>query len=851
MAEAPPLQPDSPDGVPDMSRAGSDAEMKWSQVWQLPVLLFGFGFLLIGLFLAMPSNESDDFHGALVNADLRIQQSKLDEAQTILEDIQERSGKMPKSEVGYYWQLWADLNFEKLYATGVVGNHGVEAALPMYRKIVTYYQDAMNKGRVLEGPSLRHYVRSLIALGKDDAALAVLDKQTGADAASRYLFLRDIIERRRTDHPQVDQQVLDAIEPLMTRFREDIKGLSDQAEAREQTIWADGFQTQLMMEAGTPQSAITYLLRQVQRLASQGGEADLAPLLVKLGQAYQAIDDTANARAQYLRAQQMVKPTDELNAPILVGLGQLELAQSTGQNVDAALEFFREADEEYPASTQSHISALIGRAECEAQLGDHALAARYFDLAVREMLDNTRSWDPRRKMASDAIRLQYDRAMDTDDYDTAKDYLDILALLQGNEPTAKLLLDLATTCEKIGNQRLAEAKEDAKREPGQPPLSDEARRLANQQAAAYFEKAARYYEQHADKVTIDQDDLHGLSLWAAAQNYDRAQLWPDAIRIYDEFIRTRDADPKRLRALRNLALAYMAEGDYIAALDKFSQLTEQYPRSPETYSSLVPMAKCLDQIGKTDQAVDKLNMVLDDNEAITPDSIEYKEALIALCKIYHRQGKDDPSLYARAIELLTEAVQRYGETEDGPVLRYLLADCNRLSVPAIDHKIATTQSIAAQHALRDERNDRLKQAEILYNQAISGLEAMRNVRLVLTPVQKVYLRNAYFYQADCAYDRGVYEQAIQLYNTAANNYAKDPASLIARVQMVNAYCELGQFQQARVVNDMARRQLERIPDSAFEDESLPMKRQQWEDWLRWTSDRKLFGSQASADTPNS
>lgn len=848
MADAPTIKPNGPGEMPDLSHMpGNDQDMLWSQVWQLPVLLLGLGLLVIGVFLALPSREVSDFHSALGDVQLLLENDKLVEARELLDGkIKPRINEASTEDIGYFWQLYADMLFKQLYNTGVVGQHGVEAALPEYAKIVEYYGNALDKEHKLAGESLRNYVRSLVALGKDSQALGILDQMTGAQAAQRYTVVRDMIERRKAESTKVDQALLDAIEPLMTRFRADIEAITDKQVARQQEVWADGFQSTLMMDAGDPQGAIGYLLRRIQRLAARDGDGDLAPLIVKLAQAYQAVGDIQNAEQRYLHAQSRIKPTDDLNADILVGLGQLAASQSTGQQLEQALEFFREAEENYPSSSSAHTTALIGRADCEARLGDHAAAVHYFDLAVREMLTRTRSSDPIRKEAGEIINTQFERAVDVDEYDRAKDYLDVLALLEGKTPSDRLLLNLAATCEKIGDQRNEEAARDAERLPGQPPMSAEARRLSYQQAANYYAQAAEYYEQHAAQVTIESNEQHGESLWNSAQNYDRAQLWADAIRVYEQFILTRDGDPKRLRAIRNLAMAYMADRQYGPALDRFQQLIDNYPRSPETFSSLVSMARCQDELGQTDQAVQTLNQVIDDHEAITPDSSEYRQALIELGKLYHRMGKDDPVKYARAIELLTEAVQRYGQTEDGPVLFYLLADANRRSVPGMEAQIAATQSRAAQQVLESERIDRLKQAQDLYSQAISSLEAKRSVQLELDPVEQVYLRNAYFYQADCAYDRRVFEQAIQLYNTAANNYADDPASLIARVQIVNAYCELGQFQQAKVANDMARSQLERIPDSAFDDENLPMKREHWEDWLRWTSERNLFTSQASA-----
>ncbi len=850
MADAPPIQPDSsppPDLPPDMPQGtggtGSSQDLLWSQVWQLPVLLFGLGLLVIGVYLALPGHDPDDFHGRLANAQTYIEKDQLDEAEAVLVEVKDRMNEAPASELGYFWQLYADLNFLKLYKKGVVGQEGVQAALPTYGKVVEYYGNAKDSGRELPGPSLRHYIRSLVALGKDRQALGLLDQMTGPQAAQRYLIVRDMIERRRGDSPDVD---LDSLMPLMDRFREDIKAISDQALARKQEVWADGFQASLQMQAGDPQGAITYLLRRIQRL-SRDGDADLAPLIVRLAQAYQGVDDLQKAEQRYLHAQRRVDPTDDLNADILVGLGQLALTQVNGEQVEQALEYFRSAEEGYPSSTGAHISALIGRADCEARLGDHAAAGRYFELAVLEMLDRTRTWDPRRKQSWDTIHTQFERAVDLDEYDRAKDYLDVLALLEGENLSTQLLLDLASTCERVADQRREETRASAERLPGQPPLTAEARRLANQQAADYYAQAAGYYYQHATQITIEDNTLHGQSLWSAAANYDRAQLWDEAIRVYEQFIQTRDGDPKRLRAIRNLASAYMADRQYLPALAQFQSLVENYPRSPETYSSLVMMARSQDAVGQPEQAIQTLTTVIDDHEAITPDSSEYRQALIQLGRLYHRLGGQDSTLYARAIELLTEAVQRYGQTDEGPGLRFLLADANRRSVPALDEQIATTQSQAAQVGLEGERKDRLKQAQILYNKAISGLEAKKAALTLLDPVEDLYLRNAYFYQADCAYDRGIFEQAIQLYNTAANNYSDDPASLVARIQIVNARCELGQFQLAKNANDMARSQLERIPDEAFEDENLPMKREHWEDWLRWTSERNLFNSQASVE----
>ncbi len=846
MAE-PDVQPDAQPAVtvspaPSISPA-HDPDMLWSQVWQLPVLLLGLGLFVIGIYVSLPGSEVNDFAGRLGDAELNIEADVLDDAEAVLVEVKERIHEAEVEDLDYFWQLWADLNFLKLYKAGLVRQDGVSDVKPIYQRIVEYYGKAQANGRPLPGPSMRRYVRSLVALGQDSQAFALLDKMTGEQAAKRYLIVRDMIVRRHGDSPRVD---LDALMPLLERFRADIQAISDTGLARQQEVWADGFQASLQLQSDDPQGAINYLLRRIQRLAARQGDDDLAPLIVLLAKAYQQVGDFQNAEQRFRHAQQKITQTDTLNADILVGLGELALTQATGQQVEQALEYFSEAEENYPSSVMAHIDALVGRADCEARLGMHADAREHFELATFAILERTRSWDPLRVSTGTAIRTQFERSVDQDAYDRAKDYLNVLALLEGDDPSPRLLLNLANTCERIAEQRLEEAQRSAERMPGQPPLSEDARRLANQQSAQFYAKAAGYYDQHAMAVTTADNDLHGKSLWSTAVCYDKAQMWSEAIRVYEQFIQTRDGDPKRLRAISNLARAYMADRQYKPALAQFQKLVEHFPRSPETYSSLVPMAKCQDALGQTDQAIQTLSLVVDDHEAITPDSGEYRQALIELGRLHHLQGEKDSTHYARAIELLTEAEQRYGQSDQGPALRFLLADAYRRSVPELDEQVASTQSHAARVGLDEERNDRLQEAQILYNQAISGLEAKRSAQTKLDQVEQLYLRNAYFYQADCAYDREVFEQAIQLYNTAANNYSDDPASLVALIQIVNAYCELGRFQDAKIANDMARMQLERIPDEAFEDQNLPMKREHWEDWLRWTSERNLFNRQASA-----
>ena len=101
----------------------------------------------------------------------------------------------------------------------------------------------------------------------------------------------------------------------------------------------------------------------------------------------------------------------------------------------------------------------------------------------------------------------------------------------------------------------------------------------------------------------------------------------------------------------------------------------------------------------------------------------------------------------------------------------------------------------------------------------------------LIPLEKTYLRNARFYLGDCAYDLGQYSEAISYYSAARDRNPTDPASLVALIQIVNAYRELGELESARTANERAIRFFQSLPGTVWDDPNLPMGVEDWEQWL--------------------
>ncbi len=123
--------------------------------------------------------------------------------------------------------------------------------------------------------------------------------------------------------------------------------------------------------------------------------------------------------------------------------------------------------------------------------------------------------------------------------------------------------------------------------------------------------------------------------------------------------------------------------------------------------------------------------------------------------------------------------------------------------------------------------DRLAKAADNYEQCAAELDAQSH----RTELEDLYLRNALFYVADCAFDLKDFDSAVRRYEAARERYPRDPAALVAMTQVVAAYMEQGLLQKAEVANTKAKKFYESLPESVWDDPMLPMSRREWERWL--------------------
>lgn len=833
-----------PENEDNSSRLG-----RWANAWHLPAVVLGTMLFGLGIVLSQPVGPEDDFPKSLDEVTKNIAARNFEAAEKGLNALAPHLDRATMAEQGRMELLHGDL----IFLRGRDRNKELPEELG---QVTDLYRQAEREHGVQLGPDrLRRMAESYVGLGKDERALEVVERIRAEyrdhAAADRYRVVRQIIERRIA-MPAGEQSGVGA---MLERFFEDLREESDADARREQTLWAVGVRASLMLESDEAAMASEYLVKELIQFRAQGRDDDLARLETLLAQAYRREGRFELAREFYEQAMRKVTSGGPLPAEIQVGLGQLELDQNG--DYAAALERFSQAMRGQP-SRDTLIDALIGRAHSEARLEAHSEAVRHFQEAVALVLEHPAHHVARRRQIEEMVTAHYeDQFHGREEFDQALNYLAVLNPLYREARSGELAKDLpaevlemfAATHEKIALQRAGDASQSVI--PIREGSAIDARQVDARErlyvdAAVHFELAADFYQRHAAAMTVVDGDIAGQSLWKAAMSYDQAQRWPEAIEMYTAYVDTREDDSRRLDAIHRLGLAYQADEQYLTAGEQFSTLIENHPRSPQAYASLVPLARCHIAMGEFDAAKHVLMSVVKHHPALTPQSTEYKHAVIELGMLHHRLGE-----FSQAIEFLEVATALFGDDPElGPTLKFRLADSYRQSIEGIETDLSGPLVPTQKRALSEARERRLAESLRLFGEVVTAYKARPEASL--SSVDQLYFRNAYFYRADSAYDLGRYDEALALYDEAVKRWQGQPASLVALVQIVNIHSELGQTQAARAANRRARDLLNLIPDSAFDDPSLPMTRDHWERWLRWSSELDLFAKRplVSAEVEN-
>ncbi len=781
-------------------------ERGWRDLWQAPALLFGAVLLSVGLMVSLNATPKNDFPGALDDVDAMIQLSRFDDAMTrlnaeILPRMVEAEGELPSSIRARFHLLRGDAIYMAQSESG--GNQPANS-----RAVIDEYNESERLLVPLTAERVARYASMLMLLGRYDEAIDRIHSLPDESADVQRKMIRRVIE-----------QTLDAPDGEPTKALELLGELtSDPALSEKDRIWALITRARLRLEAGYTEEAINNLLLALQR--NKGLDAtNQAQLYILLARAYEELGQLEESGSNVQRAIDRLSPSDRLMGQAHVVAGRI--AQSRG-----ALE---NARDEYAVVVSDFIGSdswrqgLLGLAETRAMLGEPAQAFESYQTLVQTLNEHGAHPDVPRRAVEDSLLNQVSGSLAREDYISAKRYAEIARdLYQGEKPSAAVSLARARSERLLADQTMDPARATPE-DPPDPSLLDPVTRA---DVRSLYMDAGEHYLAHARDMILFDDDAFAESLWNSADCFDLAGDLERAIEVFSEYANGRTNDPRRPAAEFRLAQAHQARGDYDVAERFYRGLIEENPNSGEGTRSLVWLARTLlqDEDATNDAEAERLLRRVVDGRLLAPDAIDFRAGLIDLGRYYFHTGEYQP-----AIRRLDEAVRRYPESRRIDVLRYELAGSHRMRAEELVQLLKQAMPETKRRRIDQQRREHLESAFALYERVRTDLLAIDARRL--TPTQRSYLRNAYFYKADSAFDLGDYDRAIEYYDTAAQRYADDPVSLVAMAQIVSAFLQQGRTEEARKANERARQRLNDFPDQAFESGDLPLARKHWERWL--------------------
>lgn len=793
------------------------ARPAWKELWQIPLLAVGVAGLAFGVFRVATNVPKPDVSGPLASAERMISDDRSADALALLNE-----SVFPAVDAGQVG-LEQRRAYHTLAARAIyLGQQRLGVSLAENNESVSReYLAAEQLGEKLDARDAYFLADTMVSLGRLDEARSRADKLGEQDPAKKRLLYRRMIESA-IDEGDAGRARASALLSSM---------LADATLPPESRSWATARQAEALLRAGYAEDVIARLLRTLPRLADTEGR-EVAELHLLLGRAYMQTGEDIEAARSLVRAGQMLGAGDSLRGELLAMEAEIETREGRTQE---ARDKYVEITETFSGS-RTYLRALLGIGECEALLGrfDESLAA--YRVLVSAMEAGETSPLVERSQVIESLLRQHRVLMagtpsrgGEPDPRAALSFAELAEAVapEGRSP-AETYGAIAASHRAIATDLLPErgesadpAMEIATMEPG-----------ARDEARMHLRMAGTYANLHASSVA-DDAQAYANSIWDAADAYDLAGDRDEAVAALLEFTESFPSDGRHAEGRFRLGTAYQARGEYERGAEVFRAIIADRSLrdvgvrvGPYADASYVPLAQCLLLDGKLENDVEAEGLLLSvvDGSISGTRANVYKDALVELAGLYERTER-----WTRAIERYTEAQERYPEDPRMALWQFRLADSCRRDAERIRGVLRGAMPDADRVELEETLRTRLTRAMEQYGlsaDAIGAKEARKRRAL-----ESLYLRNAMFYQGDCAFDLGRFDEAIRRYEKARELYPNDPASLVAMVQIVNAYVERGDWERARTANLRARRFYESLPESVWDDPNLPMTKRDWERWL--------------------
>lgn len=815
-SSSPEQQPDA--GGPALERLLRD----WRSSWQVPALLVA-GVLFVGAILfSILTAPKPDLAPALERAERLIDRGSYQEALDVLKDkvfpYVEDTGE--SSALGRRYHLGVARALYRAQA-----ELGIDLQVN-HRNVLSHYLEAERQEASLLPMDHLALANTYLALGEHTSARVRADELPDDAHEMRLSVYRRLVESLMSGVDPDQDQVLEILSDI----------LGDPSLPPDDRAWALARQTQIRLDQGYSDEAITRLLRAAPRIEQASPEAR-GELRLLLGRAYVEASALTEAERQLEQAQELLPPGSPLQGETLYYLSAIDAYRG---DTETRRDRLQRVVDRHPES-RVYRSALMALGESEESLGrvDESLAV------YRTLVDTIKDAGaglPGPDEASQSLLARYRSRISRDEITQALAFATLAGeLFPVDAIPADVLAALATS-----HHRAAEAIIESQTEDGRLDALDPSSRA---EAQRHLIRAGSYFRLHAEAFVLSDNDQYARSLWLAADLFDRAGDRAEAVAAFQLYADGVPGDARNAEARFRLGRAFQSMGDHATAATYFRDLIDEgrlgIAADVGAYAELshVPLAQSLldDADPSNDDEAKRLLRRMISGSQGDAETAQYREALIELGRVHYLSAE-----YERAIEHLEEARSRYPDDERIIEVRFLLADAYRLSARGIADQIA---SEAMPGSIKRQLETTARERRLA---AMAGYEQVRAAIETLDPrqrsaLQDIQLRNSYFFLGDCAFDLGEFRTAILHYDRARERYPQDPASLVAMVQIVNAHIEENDFGRARTANERARRFYDSLPDEVWDDPSLPMGRRDWERWL--DSSSRLYEVSAASTEP--
>ncbi|HYF15106.1 MAG TPA: tetratricopeptide repeat protein [Phycisphaerales bacterium] len=817
----------------------------WAGVWQAPALLLGGGLLVGGIVYAFATRPAPDAINEFRRAQTQMEEHRYGAALETLNKrvlpLMDRKALSTEQARGFHLMRARALYLGQKEA-GVSRKEN-------YESIVREYERAERRGATLEPADEEFLTRSLLAVGdlKEGSrrALAMLESRRESGVELLKAFIEKSLDEKRGDQTLA----LDLLTSLAAE-----PGLSDQ-----NRLWALSRQARLMVAQGYHEDAARRILRTLPRVQDRADPTLRAEVLVTLARAYMGQDEHADALPQLDAALQSVGRAHPLAAEIETLAGECE--QLAGR-LEQARERYTSVVDDFERS-QHRPRALLGLAEVEAAVAVEESAGTAPERALslyEELVGLRHDEEQGERVDVDAVHAsllaRFEEQYGRGEYRTALRFATLAEELHagratpdGNGTPGDVTLALAESRRRIAEELLGAGADGA----GALRLLSEVDPTTQREARAMLVGAGESFRRYAESVVHEDAKAYADALWQAADSFDRAGETDATITTFLQFATDFPSDSRQPEAKFRLGQAYRAKGELLLAETVFRDLLIDRDGTgragPYADASYVPLAQTLlaDGDDKNDEEAAHLLREVLTGRLGGAGTARYIDALRELGDYEAGAGRHEI-----AIERYEEYLERSasgGSSGEGAVdrgaesvlVRSRLGDAYRMSARGIEKALAGAMPEGDARRLRQTRDERLARAAELYDEVGRDLQG----RARLSALEELCLRNSQFFRGDCLFDLKDYDAAIRQYDAAREMYPKDPASLVAMTQVVSALIERGDLRKARSINERARKFYESLPESTWDDPTLPMSRREWERWL--ASQAKLAAAPAAAD----